>query len=229
MSRFSPSPGSKQATTPAEDPKPVDEATLTPPASPTEPNATQPAATELRTEPTPATELQPDPNATTIATTPDTTGATQPSVKIPTVAGAREEVAALQILLDRGGSSPGVIDGRFGSNVDRAIAAYRRMTGTNLKSTDTALHQAASRRDGWRRVHHLYADGGRRRRTVCGGGAGRLRREGEAGEAGLHVGHRSARRALSHGREVISRRSTRKRISVASARSSRVANVGAES
>lgn len=53
--------------------------------------------------------------------------------------GGREEVAALQVLLDRGGASPGVIDGRFGSNVDKAIIAFRQITGKNLKSTDTAL------------------------------------------------------------------------------------------
>jgi lipoprotein-anchoring transpeptidase ErfK/SrfK len=52
---------------------------------------------------------------------------------------AREDVAGLQILLDRAGASPGVIDGRFGSNVDKAILAYRALTGRNLKSTDTAL------------------------------------------------------------------------------------------
>ena len=39
--------------------------------------------------------------------------------------GAREDVAALQVLLDRKGASPGVIDGHFGSNVDKALAAYR--------------------------------------------------------------------------------------------------------
>ncbi|KQZ33345.1 hypothetical protein ASD50_00725 [Mesorhizobium sp. Root552] len=50
--------------------------------------------------------------------------------------GAREEIAALQVLLDRAGASPGVIDGRFGSNVDKALAAYREITGNQLKSTD---------------------------------------------------------------------------------------------
>ena len=50
--------------------------------------------------------------------------------------GAREDVAALQILLDRRGASPGVIDGRFGSNVDKAIVAYRSINSDNLKSTD---------------------------------------------------------------------------------------------
>jgi lipoprotein-anchoring transpeptidase ErfK/SrfK len=51
--------------------------------------------------------------------------------------GAREEVAALQVLLDRAGASPGVIDGRFGSNVDKSLAAYREITGNYLKSTDS--------------------------------------------------------------------------------------------
>ena len=49
----------------------------------------------------------------------------------------REEVAGLQVLLDRKGASPGVIDGHFGSNVDKALAAYRDITGQNLHSTDT--------------------------------------------------------------------------------------------
>ena len=40
------------------------------------------------------------------------------------------------MLLDRKGASPGVIDGHFGSNVDKALAAYRDITGQNLHSTD---------------------------------------------------------------------------------------------
>ncbi len=59
-------------------------------------------------------------------------GAIDPSLRL----GAREDVAALQVLLDRRGASPGVIDGRFGSNVDKAIIAYRTITRENLKSTD---------------------------------------------------------------------------------------------
>jgi len=66
-------------------------------------------------------------------------GVIDPSLKL----GAREDVAALQILLDRRGASPGVIDGRFGSNVDKAIVTYRQITGENLKSTDTAGIKAA--------------------------------------------------------------------------------------
>lgn len=50
--------------------------------------------------------------------------------------GARDDVAALQVLLDRKGASPGVIDGHFGGNVDKALAVYREITGENLHSTD---------------------------------------------------------------------------------------------
>jgi lipoprotein-anchoring transpeptidase ErfK/SrfK len=52
--------------------------------------------------------------------------------------GSRQDIAALQVLLDRGGASPGVIDGRFGSNVDKALKAYDQIVGTRLKSTDAA-------------------------------------------------------------------------------------------
>ncbi len=63
----------------------------------------------------------------------------QPVVTEPPVTfTAREDVAAVQVLMDRAGASPGVIDGKFGSNVDKALAAYREITGTNLKSTDAA-------------------------------------------------------------------------------------------
>ena len=51
------------------------------------------------------------------------------TIEPPTNFGAREDVAALQVLLDRRGASPGVIDGRFGSNVDKAIVSYRSITG----------------------------------------------------------------------------------------------------
>ncbi|MEP9373068.1 L,D-transpeptidase [Mesorhizobium sp. KR1-2] len=65
------------------------------------------------------------------------------AVAPPTSFTAREDVASIQILMDRAGASPGVIDGKFGSNVDKALAAYRDITGTNLKSTDTAEIKAA--------------------------------------------------------------------------------------
>ncbi|MBA3447649.1 MAG: L,D-transpeptidase, partial [Pseudaminobacter sp.] len=47
------------------------------------------------------------------------------------------------VLMDRTGASPGVIDGKFGSNVDKAFDAYRDLTGSNLKSTDKGGIKAA--------------------------------------------------------------------------------------
>jgi len=49
-----------------------------------------------------------------------------------------EGVAELQVLLDRNGASPGVIDGRPGSNVSKALSAYREITGQDLQATDKA-------------------------------------------------------------------------------------------
>lgn len=50
--------------------------------------------------------------------------------------GASEDVAKFQILLDRVGASPGVIDGRIGDNVNKAISAYRDLTGETLRTYD---------------------------------------------------------------------------------------------
>ncbi|MDQ6432847.1 L,D-transpeptidase [Mesorhizobium sp. LHD-90] len=83
-----------------------------------------------------------DPDITgTVEPRPDTT--MQPSAPPALNFTAREDVAAIQVLMDRAGASPGVIDGKFGSNVDKALAAYRELTGTNLKSTDTVAIKAA--------------------------------------------------------------------------------------
>ncbi|MBX9456026.1 MAG: L,D-transpeptidase [Rhizobium sp.] len=42
------------------------------------------------------------------------------------------EITALQVFLDREGASPGVIDGKMGSNVSKAIRAYEKITGETL-------------------------------------------------------------------------------------------------
>ena len=59
-----------------------------------------------------------------------------PKVEAPKGKNAKAEVAALQVLLDRAGISPGVIDGRMGSNVDKAVAAYTEKTGRTLPTGD---------------------------------------------------------------------------------------------
>lgn len=57
--------------------------------------------------------------------------------------GASEDVAKIQIVLDRMGLSPGVIDGRMGDNVNKAISAYRDKTGSALRTYDKASIEAA--------------------------------------------------------------------------------------
>lgn len=59
-----------------------------------------------------------------------------PEIKAPGTHGASEEVAAFQVLLDRAGASPGVIDGRTGDNVNKAISAYHDITGQRLRTYD---------------------------------------------------------------------------------------------
>ncbi|WP_187968366.1 L,D-transpeptidase [Aquibium microcysteis] len=54
-----------------------------------------------------------------------------------------ERVARLQILLDRAGVSPGVIDGKMGSNVQKALDALAEMTGDRLDPTDAATIEAS--------------------------------------------------------------------------------------
>jgi lipoprotein-anchoring transpeptidase ErfK/SrfK len=62
--------------------------------------------------------------------------------------GSREDIADLQILLDRIGASPGAIDGRFGSNLEKALGAYQEITGTRLRTTDTASIREALAKTG---------------------------------------------------------------------------------
>lgn len=60
----------------------------------------------------------------------------QPSVPQLGLSGASEEIAKIQVVLDRKGASPGVIDGRMGDNVNKAISAYREVTGAALRTYD---------------------------------------------------------------------------------------------
>lgn len=76
------------------------------------------------------------------------TGSTPPpdSAERPASPGrtaSRENVAKLQVLLDRAGVSPGVIDGQLGGNVRKALAALKEMTGETLDPADTKLIDAA--------------------------------------------------------------------------------------
>ena len=52
---------------------------------------------------------------------------------------SKRQVAALEVLLDRAGASPGVVDGRMGDNVRKAMDAYASMTGSRLDPSRTKL------------------------------------------------------------------------------------------
>lgn len=47
--------------------------------------------------------------------------------------GSHALAAKLQILLDRRGFSPGVIDGQMGENVESAVTAFRKVNGINTQ------------------------------------------------------------------------------------------------
>lgn len=113
-------------------------------ASPAAPQPAKPRTIER--QPLSEASIEPTAPAEQAALPPNTGGKTtvDPSLSL----GARQDVAALQVLLDRAGASPGVIDGRFGSNVDKALAAYNEITGSNLRSTDAVGIQAALAQSG---------------------------------------------------------------------------------
>lgn len=76
-----------------------------------------------------------DPNA---SGDPNSTGLTMPPLAAaPINTKNKLEVAALQVLLDRGASSPGVIDGKNGSNVAKALAAWEQVNGEQLDPNNT--------------------------------------------------------------------------------------------
>ncbi len=63
-------------------------------------------------------------------------GSQTPPVVMPKGQGAKAKFAAYQIMLDRAGTSPGVIDGKAGSNVDKAAASYLEVTGLSINPAD---------------------------------------------------------------------------------------------
>jgi lipoprotein-anchoring transpeptidase ErfK/SrfK len=60
----------------------------------------------------------------------------EPDIKL-TGKKSKFEITALQVFLDREGASPGVIDGKMGSNVSKAIRAYEKITGETLDPNDS--------------------------------------------------------------------------------------------
>jgi len=50
---------------------------------------------------------------------------------------SQAEITALQVFLDREGASPGVIDGKMGSKVTKALKAWEQISGETLDPNDT--------------------------------------------------------------------------------------------
>ena len=63
----------------------------------------------------------------------DTPSEHTPAINVPK---GRETIAAVQILMDRLGSSPGAIDGQVGSNFDKAAAAASEISGRFIDPND---------------------------------------------------------------------------------------------
>ncbi|WP_347517229.1 L,D-transpeptidase [Mesorhizobium sp. CAU 1741] len=94
---------------------------------------------------TPSIAELPAPNTNGDVIIDDASPSALPDVTQPPQIGrldATEDVAKIQILLDRAGASPGVIDGRIGDNVNKAIDGYRALTGKTLRTYDTEFIEA---------------------------------------------------------------------------------------
>src|SRR5690606_23135575 len=106
-------------------------------APPAAPPPTQPGEPGIAAAPPPAAPPAGSTPGAIIEQAPPALGLPDPANPPEvTVSGASEDVAKIQILLDRLGVSPGVIDGRMGDNVNKAISAWREMTGESLRTYD---------------------------------------------------------------------------------------------
>lgn len=104
------------------------------------------APLEVPAQPPRVAPAQPQPDDRLASVPPETPPAieTVPGQPAPAVVpplggnAASEDVARIQVLLDRQGLSPGVIDGHMGDNVNKAISAWRDKTGSALRTYDKA-------------------------------------------------------------------------------------------
>lgn len=132
-----PPPPEGQARAPEE---PVERAPLAVPEPPEQPIVPAPSVEpEPREEPRQLAEPEPLTQPEPLVEPEQTASApalARPEPKTYQTTASQEELAALQVLLDRMGASPGVIDGRMGENVENALDAYREITGSELELED---------------------------------------------------------------------------------------------
>jgi lipoprotein-anchoring transpeptidase ErfK/SrfK len=110
--------------------EPVTRSPLAPPSDETTGTVTPPTGQDSGS----IIEVEPMPGNPTLGAP---GGGEQPAPQIGQT-GVSEELAKIQIVLDRFGAAPGVVDGRMGDNVNKAISAFREITGQALRTYDTA-------------------------------------------------------------------------------------------
>lgn len=102
----------------------------------------KPKAKTVRKTPVKRNPAEADEPVVITATTPKPAMTAKPSEQ-PYPAQASEAIATVQVVLDRAGLSPGVIDGRPGDNLNKALDAWEQKTGTRLDIADPAAIERA--------------------------------------------------------------------------------------
>ena len=134
-------------------------------------------------------------------------GAAEPWFKLPDNVARRPasldpDILKQQVLLDRAGFSPGVIDGRKGENVEHARHAFQKENGLKVGTLDQETRNKLTRDIRRRGVAGVHDPERGRCRTVCRQDPPENRGKGETRPPRLSKPERGARRKIPHERGV---------------------------